>query len=69
MGAVPDALIGRKAIAEELGISVDRVTRLARAGAPIFRLWAGRGSRYYASRAELRAWLTNKRELTRTTTN
>lgn len=61
-----DTLTGAKEIAQELGVSTDRVARLYLAGAPIRVLGEGRGRRYLASRAGLRYWLA---ELRRTSPN
>ncbi|TNC49308.1 helix-turn-helix domain-containing protein [Rubellimicrobium rubrum] len=54
----PDKLWGLDAIARALGLSVDTTRRLAaRPDVPIYR---PDGKRYFATRAELNAWLRTK---------
>lgn len=50
-------LVGRKAIAELLGVHVDTVRVLARAGAPIRVVHEAHGARYLAEREALLEWV------------
>ncbi len=53
-------LVGRKAIAELLGVHPDTVRVLAQSGAPIRVVHADQGTRYFAEREALLEWVRGR---------
>ena len=56
----PLVLVGRKAIAELLGVHPDTVRSLVEAGAPIRVVHDGHGARYLAEREALLDWVRGR---------